>query len=363
MDRAPAGWSTWPTGPRRPFMREEGVMRGMRRHARSVIVLGSIAGLLMSALPAGGWAGNAGVQVTKTVDSTSITPALALTLAVDRSSGIPGDALEYSGQVSNTGAGFGIDGHFIAGSHDDATATVASYFDQVELCTQGCGDGLGNPHWVPFVGFSAVAPGYTPQTQPDVSTGMTLTATPVAASGVTYSTGADTILGTQIGPGAVATWAYSAAIALTPAQVAMLSTFNPTESTRNTVHFEVINRNTNAAEPWTDVVTFANPFQAMADPAAVGSVTVTVTPPSGPPLTVSSSSVPGLALLKPGTSAVYSAPFTIPVPAAKGSSETDASYLARLTALEGAALTATATASGTAVTGGATITAPAPPTV
>ena len=338
-------------------------MRGGSGRMPSALAVGALLSLGLSVTPAQGLAGNAGVQVTKTVDSTSITPALALTLVVDQSSAIPGDTLGYSGQVTNTGAAFGIAGHFVAGSHDDASATVASYFDEVEMCVQGCGDGLGDPHWVPYVGFSAVQPGYTPVETAAVSTGLTLTASPVPASGVTYSGGSDTILGTQINAGAVATWAYQASIAVSPEQIARLSSFNPTESTRNRIHFEVVNRNTNAAEPWTDVVTFPNPFQATPNPAAVRNATVTVTPPSGPKLTVDSSTMPGLALLAPGASASYTTTFTVAVPAARGSAESDSTYVGRLTALEGSLLTGAAAASGTAVTGGGTITAPAPPPV
>src|SRR5215831_4399560 len=257
-----------------------------RSRSAALLALGLLAGLVVATTPVQGHAGNAGVQVSKTVDSTSIAPALSLTLAASAAAAIPGDVVTYSGQVTNTGSTFGVGGRFTAASHDDATSTVASYFDEIELCVQGCGDGLGNPHWVPFVGFSAVQAGYTPVEAPAVSTGMTLTATPVPATGVTYATGADTILGTQIAAGSVGVWTYQASIALTPAQIATLSTFNPTESTRNRIHFEVVNRNTNAAEPWSDVVTFPNPFQAMPNPAAVQNVTVTVTPPSGPPLTV-----------------------------------------------------------------------------
>jgi RHS repeat-associated protein len=300
-------------------------------------------------------AGNAGLHLSKTVDPTQITvnPALGLTLGVDKASAIPGDTLTYTAVVTNAFSTFGVGGTFRAVSLGNSDATVAYYWDELQSCLQGCGNGTdaGNPHWIAFAGFVAGQTGYVPVMKPDVATGLTLTATGVPASGVTYPAAGDGILGTIIQPQSIATWNYQSSLIVTPSQIAFLSDPTKVQALRNVVHFEVTMRNSNAAEPYIDAELVANPFQSQPNVGAVSNITVTFTFPDGTNTTVNSSQVAGLALLAPGASLAVTTTFKVPVPAARAAGETDNAYLARLIALEGSALTTSASATGTGFSG------------
>src|SRR5260370_40515314 len=95
-------------------------------------------------------AGNAGIHLAKTVDSgqTTVNPALGLTLGVDKASAIPGDTLTYTAGVTNADSIFGMGGTFRAQALGDVDGTVAYYWDELEYCSTGCGNGTdpGNPH-------------------------------------------------------------------------------------------------------------------------------------------------------------------------------------------------------------------------
>ncbi|HEX4727523.1 MAG TPA: hypothetical protein VH298_06980, partial [Jatrophihabitans sp.] len=68
----------------------------------SALVCGLVAAVVDS--PAALAGGNASLQLTKTVTGASVVPTLAATLAVDKSTAIPGDQLTYTARVTNTGA-------------------------------------------------------------------------------------------------------------------------------------------------------------------------------------------------------------------------------------------------------------------
>src|SRR5712691_2959559 len=300
-------------------------------------------------------AGNAGLHLSKTVDPAQITvnPALGLTLGVDKASAIPGDTLTYTAVVTNAFSTFGVGGTFRAVSLGNADATVAYYWDELQSCLQGCGDGTdaGNVHWIAFAGFVAGQTGYVPVMKPDVATGLTLTATGVPATGVTYPAAGDGILGTVIQPQSTATWNYQSSLMVTASQVALLSDPTKVGTLRNIVHFEVTVRDSSAAEPYIDAQLFTNPFQSQANVGSISNITVNFTFPDGTKTAITSGQVAGLALLAPEASLAVTSTFKVPAPAARASGETDAAYMARLVALEGSALTTTASASGTGFSG------------
>src|SRR5690348_2044522 len=130
-------------------------------------------------------AANAGFHFSKTVAAAAIAPVLTLTLARDKASAIPGDQIAYSGIVSNTGDSWTLTGQLIAQSHQDAAATVASWWDELQYCLTGCGDGL-NQNWTNLAGASGVSSGYTPLQPAALNTGMHLDVVPTAAAGVIY---------------------------------------------------------------------------------------------------------------------------------------------------------------------------------
>ncbi|HKV88416.1 MAG TPA: Ig-like domain-containing protein, partial [Candidatus Dormibacteraeota bacterium] len=298
-------------------------------------------------------AGNAGVHLHKTVDAAqvTITPNLGLALGVDKSSAIPGDKLTYTAVVTDPTATLGMGGFINAEATSSTDAIVSYYWDELQSCAQGCGSGAADPHWSGVATFEAGLPGYQPVTPPDVHTGLTLVALTVARSGVTYPTSGDPILGTDISPAATAGWTYSSAVVLTPAQIAVLSDPSKTQAVRNVLHFEVTARNSTAAQPFTDPEAFANPFTTTSNGAAVTNVTVTYTLPDGSTTAVGPSQVASLASIAPGGSVVTKATFTVPAPAARGASETEAAYVTRLRNIEGSALTGTAGAAGTGFSG------------
>lgn len=304
--------------------------------------------------------GNAGVHLHKTVDPLQLTinPGINVTLAVDRMSAIPADTLTYTAAVTNSTVTFGMGGFINAQAVASTDANVSYYWDQLEICSQGCGNGAPNPQWAAIATFETGQAGYQPVTPPMLHTGMTLSAQSVTRSGVIYPTAGDPILGTQISPNATATWTYLSKAVLTPAQITLLSDPARVKAIRNVLHFEVTERNTTAAQPYTDPETFSNPFMSTSNPGAISNITVTFTLPDGTTTVVGPAQVPALATLSPGGSVTATAQFKVPVPASRAAGETDSSYLARLMTLDGSALNATASASGTGFSGPRTATAP-----
>ncbi len=305
---------------------------------------------------AGSWSATATAPVTptaKTVLSAALTPSLGLTLAVDRTSAIPGDTLTYSGTVTNSGATLTLSGDFAASATGSSTATVRSYWDNVATS-------LDSTNWAALAGTAGAQSGYTPAVAAPITSGLTLTSTPVTASGVTYPTSGDPLLGTTIASGSSALWHYTASVPLTPSQVNTL--LDPTEvkAIRNSFHLEVNPTNPSVTQPSIVNVDFSGIFFA-ASPAPSGgvtNVTVIVQPPTGAAVTINSGTVSGLGLLAPGGSASFSTTYKVPLPAAKGTGESDAAYQARLTGIEGSSLSASAAASGGSTAGPVSAAAP-----
>jgi len=306
---------------------------------------------------AGSW--SATIQGTptpfaKTVTSATLTPALSLGLSTDHVTAIPGDAISYTATVTNTGSTLAVSGDFVASATGSETAVVASYWDDVSTSPDGT-------TWTPLAGSSAAQNGYTPAVAAPITSGMTLAATTVAATGVTYPTSADRILGTSIATGSTATWHYAASVPLTPAQAAALVDPTKVKKVRNSFHLEVSPANPNVTQPAIIDVDFSTLFFGASPSASVSNVKVTIQPPqNAAALVFSSGNTPALATLAPGASAPVTGTFQVPLPAAKGT-QSDSSYFTSLSTVEGTLLTASSTASGTAPTG--TITATPPPNV
>ncbi len=313
--------------------------------------------LALAGMPAG--AANANFHLDKTVTRASDSPVLGLTLAVDRSTAIPRDTLTYTAVVSNTGSLLSLAGDLTVQNTEATAATVAYYSDVISTAANShCGAGGDNngqnttPQWSPLVGTAAAADGYTPVQPAQTSAGIRLTVTPVPAAGVIYPASGDPIVGTRIAPGAQATWHYAATVALTPAQTAFLLDPAQVSRIRNTFHAEPTPRDQSGqGSPATVDVDFCQQLFSARPSAAASNVTVTITPPVGGAITFNASSVPALAALPSGGSVTVSTPWAVPFTGARQAGETDAGYLARLAALEGARLVATATASGTAPSG------------
>jgi RHS repeat-associated protein len=292
--------------------------------------------------------GNANLHLGKTVVSGSFHPALNVSLAVDRSAAIPGDALSYQATLTNPGARVTLTGDLTAGNTGATRATVVSYWDSVATSSNpghGCptDHGRDTAQWMPFVSTAASRPGYTPVVPPPIATGMALSLTPVPASGVAYPARGDRMLGTTLAPGATATWHYVASFPLSVAREGFLLDPKRVTKLRNTLHAEVGPRNANATQP-AFVDTCFKPSLFGGSPGTAADAKIAITPPTGAPVTFSAPSTPALASLSPGASVEVSTPYVVPAVAAKGENETDSAYLARLRALDGSALTASAAA-------------------
>jgi RHS repeat-associated protein/uncharacterized repeat protein (TIGR01451 family) len=330
--------------------------------------------------------------LSKTVSAATFTPSLALTLAVTPDRGLPGDTLTYTATVQNTGGSVAIEGIFTAARGGDrerdteskapSDSTVAAYSDVVEYLPPSlAGDDRKkvsddeNATWIPFAVASATLPGYTMFDPPPVAGPLTLALTPVPALGVTYPVTGDAVVGTRIAKGAVASWRYRATIALTPAQITFLLDPKNVSAIRNVLHFEMTPRasktdrsdktdkadkadktdKSDKTDPSDRVrVDFTKQLRVMS--GDLTNAVVTIVPPSGAPVDLTSAA---LARLAPGGSATLTTSYRIPVPAAKATGESDASYLARLSSAVSAPLDASAHATASAG-GGVTVQSPAP---
>ena len=298
-----------------------------------------IAGLTTPVVKAARATGNASLNLTKSVASTSFVPTMSATLGVDRATAIPGDPLKYTARVTNTGATLTLNGSYAAAEGSDATGTVVDWYDDVEYK-----DPATNA-WLPLGGFQATKAGWTPVVPAPTLTGLSVQTTPTPADGVTYPGSGDRVLGTVIGAGKTAKWSYVAHLTLSAAQVSALADPQRNGGIRNVVHLEVTPRAASGGQPFTYRVEFGNPFAGKATP--VTGVSVTFTLPDGSTRTVTSADVPGLASIPRGGSVDVPTTWSVPVLARPGANEADAAYLSRLAAVEGAVLTARATASGT----------------
>jgi RHS repeat-associated protein len=327
--------------------------RGCGSVAAALLALGALGA---GAAPAS--AANANFHLGKTVTGASDTPVLALALAVDRSAAIPRDSLTYTAVVTNAGSVVQLAGDLTAQNTDATTAVVASYFDAVSTAANshcgagGSNDGQNTSQWTPVAGTAAASNGYSPVQAAPIASGLSLSLTPVPAAGVVYPASGDPILGTQIAPGAQATWHYTATISLSPAQTVLLLDPAQTTRIRNTFHAEPVPRDQSGhGSPATINVDFCQQLFASQPSGTVSNVTVTITPRGAAPVALGPAAFPGLAALAPGASVLVSAQSLVPVPASKQAGESDATYLARLTAIEGSQLVGTATAVGTGATG------------
>ncbi len=303
------------------------------------------------------------MHLGKTVAHGSFAPSLNVSLGVDHNTAIPGDPLTYHATLTNSGATATLTGDLTARNTDSAKATVASYWDAVATSAnpgRGCPTNHGHDtaQWMPLVGAAANQSGYTPVLPPPVAMGMTLSLTPVPASGVSYPATGDRMLGTTLRRGAKATWHYVATIPLNVAQEGFLLDPPQVTKLRNTLHVEVAPGRAHASQRSLVNACF-KPSLFGASPGTATGAKIVITPPTGAPVTFSAPSTAGLASLAPGASVTVSTPYKVPAVSAKGETESDSAYLARLHAIDGSALTANASAS--AESSGGPLSAKAPP--
>jgi uncharacterized repeat protein (TIGR01451 family) len=280
------------------------------------------------------------IDADASVTSFAARPMLDLQLAEDRADVIPGDKLGYTATVTNSGADVEAMTSMTAKSTGDTTAVVASWYEEVQYLDP-------NGRWCAVAWYSASAPGYS-AIDPGAGAPSELIVTTVSkpASGVTYPSDGDHVLGTTIGHNSKASWNLLSGAALTPAATKLLADKARVKGLRLVSHVEVTRTNGHDSNPSTEFTPLANPLQNGVN-ATVTDVSVAFHLPSGT-TTVTKATAPALASLAPGAVATATASYTVPVPGARGASEDEAVYAARLGTLVAHPVPAAALATGSA---------------
>ena len=256
-----------------------------------------------------------------TVSGPVVVPDLGATMTVDHDTALPTDQLGYDVTVTNRGTTVVVPSLIGLENVDTSAATVTGYSFAVER------QDAATHQW------TAVA------TAGDPSLSVNLRANPF--DGVSYPASGG-VAGTTVAAGGWATWGLQAVLSLTPAQAGQLLDPDQTSGVRTRVDFTLDPTSVQARRLYTYGTDFAAKLRALgADATGVG---VTAILPDGEAATVPVSG--GGARLAPGASATVHRSYTVPVPAARGTSETDAGYLGRLLALDGTPLTGAAYATG-----------------
>ena len=250
----------------------------------------------------------------QTVSGPVVVPDLTSAIAVDRDTALPSDTLGYDVTVTNAGTTVVVPSLIGLENVDTATATVTGYEFVVERKDAATGQ------WVPFAAKG----------DPGVTVNLRANAFP----GVTYPTSGD-VAGTAVAPGGWATWGLQSVLSLDPSESLLLLDPARTAGVRTRVDFTLTPSTVQARR----LYTFGSDFGAVlrelgADATAVG---VTQVLPDGETLLLPGDADPQVAL-GPGESTTFERAWTVPVPAARGRSETDAGYLSRLVALDGTQL-------------------------
>ena len=250
----------------------------------------------------------------RTVSGPVVVPDLRSSLAVDRDVALPSDALAYDVTVTNAGTTVVVPSLIGLENVDAATVTVTGHEFVVERQNASTGQ------WVPFAASG----------DPDVKVDLRANAFP----GVTYPASSG-ISGTTVAPGGWATWGLQAVLSLTPPESELLLDVTRTSGVRTRVDFTLTPSTVQTRRLYTFGSDFSAALRALgADATGVG---VTQVLPDGETLLLPGDADPQVDL-GPGESVTYERAWTVPVPAPRGPSETDAGYLSRLVALDGTQL-------------------------
>ncbi len=244
---------------------------------------------------------------------SGVVPRLQATSRVDKTNVSPGDSLTYTAQVTNAGASATVAGAMGATNMGQAPATATGYsLSLLRYSTSAAA-------WIPLAAANVSSAG-TPQG---------LTVTPSGSSGVSYPTNGDPVSGTTAQPGATAAWSFVWSLPLSPAQLVALASPDTTSvavdafvtwDTGSLVAPLVASPGNLASSFGTSASTLTGASIGCATPAGVA--------------TIGSSTLPALASIAPGTTVSVTDQATVPVPLPRAPDETDASYAARLAALD-----------------------------
>lgn len=254
-----------------------------------------------------------------TVSGPLLIPDLTLDLAADRSDVAPSETIDYQLTATNDGALLVVPGLMGLENVDTVPATVTGYEFVVEAFSVA--DGV----WAPVADAA------------DGSLDLSLRANPFA--GVAYPTDGDPV-GTVVEPDGWATWGYQGLLTLTPPQVDALLDPAVTGGIRTRVQFTLDPAGVQARRLFTFGTDFIEALRGLSGDVDASEITLLL--PEGDPIRLDATTTPELAALAPGETATLPASFEVPVLAPRGPTETDAGYLSRLLAADGAQLTAAA---------------------
>lgn len=275
---------------------------------------------------------NITLEVSKTVDSAVISYDLTSSLSVDKEYAVPGDTLTYTTTISETPTDFVLTGQFAATNTSEVPAKIAYFYDVISF------QETDTKAWNNLAGYSSVLAGFTPMTPTLIQTGMSFSATGIAAEGVTYPTQGDGISGTLMAPGSTATWKYTATLPFTPDQYSQLLDAAAVNQIRNSVHFEAATEKLENGQSFDALVDFGDSLQSKS--IATEGPTILLNLPDESVVT------PILTASEIDGSFTTMNTFSVPVPPVRGADEIEEEYLARLTTMDGSLLTATLNVTG-----------------
>ncbi len=267
--------------------------------------------------------------------SPLLVPKLSLGLGTDVSSVAPGATVHTTSTVGNNSGGM--------------------LFVPVELAleTQGATPATLNGVTYAFQVHDPVTDTWSTLASTDPSApadqhivGLSTKANP--ATGVMYPGGADDLSGTTLAAGSFGSWAGLASISLSDEQLQSLVDPTKVDAVRNVVNFDVTGSMVRRIARFS-----ADPLSELRAGLAgtISDVAVHGVAGGSDPTDVDLSTVPGLASISPGGHVVVPGSFAAPVAPAKGEGESDDSYVARLSALDGSKIFGSAYATGTASPG------------
>lgn len=256
------------------------------------------------------------------VSGPVLVPQLTSQVRVDPGQGLPGTDLDFQVRVANDGATLAIPSLIGLENVDAAAATVSGWTYEIQTR-----DGAGS--------WSTLASRGDPELRLEVS--------PNVFTGVDYPSGGDRVIGTTVAPGGWATWGVQGVLDLSAEQTAEL--LDPALTTGIRVRVDFAVGGVQARRLFTYGADFIDQIRALSADAT--GVAVTVLSPDGEAVVITPADDARLSQIAVGDQVVLERPWTCPVPAPRAAAETDAGYLARLSALDGARQTTAAFATAT----------------
>lgn len=263
-----------------------------------------------------------------TVAGPLLVPSLALALEASPPIVLPGQSVNFALTLRNEGATLVVPGLLGLENVDRVPVEVVAYTYALEYFS------LADQAWLPLASQTNGVPGLG---------GLELVARANPSSGVGFPTNGNAILGTSVAPGGFATWGSEAVVSLSPASLELLLDPLRTGGLRNRVEFTTSPAGVQVRRLFTTGSDFVAELQALGADAAEAEITLTQ--PSGDPLIVAGT--PELSLLAPGDTVALQQAYAVPLIATRSGGETDAAYLGRLLAADGARLYASASARAT----------------